>query len=152
MSSVCSGFTEVRDSQNSGREESSLALGCQKAGVQRQDKWMQRSVPRKEGTCLRPHHSDSLNKNSGPAIPELCSFLHTERQRRWGKTESRGPLRRKAPPAAMALGTLVRFPGDCGDIPGHSFPRESLAFAFGRKAQALIWGGLRSTPGGRDSS
>lgn len=105
-----------------------------------------------ERTCLRPHSSDSQNKNSGPAIPKLYSFCHTECQRRWGQTESRGPPRRKACPAAMALGTLVRFPRAAGNIPGHSSLQEILAFPFGRKAQALIWVGLRNTPWGRDSS
>lgn len=43
-------------------------------------------------------------------------------------------------------------PGAAGNIPGHSFLQEISAFPFGRKAQALIWPGLRNTPWGKDSA
>lgn len=102
-----------------------------------------------ERTCLRPHSSDSQNKNSGPAIPKLYSFCHTECQRRWGQTESRGPPRRKACPAAMALGTLVRFPPGCWEHPRSQLSAGDFGLPIWQESTGPYLGGFEEYPVGK---
>lgn len=68
-----------------GKEEGSLALGCQRAGVQRQDKWMLEAVhwPQQNGLPDATWLSQLELEFRSP-IPKMYNFLHTESQRRWG--------------------------------------------------------------------
>lgn len=107
-----------------------------------------------ERTCLRPHSSDRtriqvppfpnctvsaiLSVKGGGARPSLEGH----------RTEEESLSSSHGPGYVHSSGS----PRAAGNIPGHSSLQEILAFPFVRKAQALIWVGLRNTPWGRDSS